>query len=177
MEFWRESDSKYKASDLFVKGTYGNIGASYYRHADSLDGFHEPLAEPGLPPGSAFKSAEDIEQTIDILTLKYHRAPENARISVSADFSYSHRDGMHCAGCHAAQEKPEYAERADHGYQAIADLRVGLKLLRNHDFLVGVEGRRRRQTFQPDSRLEHLIPRDHRLHHSNGSRICRPAER
>ena len=142
MEFWRESDSKYKASDLFLKGTYGNVIASYYRHDDSLDGFHEVIAEPGLPPGSAFKSAEDIEQTIDIVTLKYHRAPENARVTFSGDFSYSHRDGMHCAGCHAAQQEPHFAKRADHGYQAIADLRVGLKLLRNHDFLVGVEGRR-----------------------------------
>lgn len=142
MEFWRESDSKFKASDLFVKGRYGNATASYYRHDDTLDGFHEPILEPGLPPGSAFKSAEDIEQTIDILTFKYHRAPENSRVTYSGDFSYSHRDGMHCAGCHAAQEKAEYAHRADHGYQAIADLRLGIKLLRDHDFLVGVEGRR-----------------------------------
>jgi iron complex outermembrane receptor protein len=142
MEFWRESDSKFKASDVFLKGTYKDFGISYYRHDDSLDGFREELHEPGLPPGSVFASAHDIKQTIDILTLKYNHAPQNAPVTFSADVSYSHRDGMHCAGCHAAQQAPEFSERADHGYQAIADLRMGLNVVRGHDILVGVEGRR-----------------------------------
>lgn len=142
MEFWMHQDSKFRAYDVFVKGEYKDFGFSLYRHDDQLDGFHEEFALPGFPSGSAFRSAEDIRQTIDIVTLRYDRAPENAPVTLSGDFSYSHRDGMHCAGCHAAQEKPEFAERADHGYQAIADFRVGLNLVRNHQFLVGVEGRR-----------------------------------
>lgn len=143
MEFWLEQDSKFRAYDVFVKGEYKDFGFSIYRHDDKLDGFHEEFpAEAGFPPFSAFASAESVKQTVDIITLRYDRAPENAAITYSGDFSYSHRDGMHCAGCHAAQEKPEYSERADHGYQAIADFRMGINLMRNHQFLVGVEGRR-----------------------------------
>ena len=142
MEFWRAEDSKFKASDIFLKGNYKDFGLSIYRHDDTLDGFHEDFALPGFPPGSAFASAEEIKQTIDIYTFRYNRAPQNAKVTVGADVSYSHRDGMHCAGCHAAQQDPHFAQRADHGYQAIADLRVGLNVIPNHEILIGTEGRR-----------------------------------
>jgi outer membrane receptor protein involved in Fe transport len=49
---------------------------------------------------------------------------------------------MHCAGCHAAQEKPQFAQPANHGYQLIGDFRLGLHMIPGHDVLVGVEGRR-----------------------------------
>ena len=49
---------------------------------------------------------------------------------------------MHCAGCHAAQEQPEFAKPADHGYQAIGDFRAGLHMIPGHDILAGIEARR-----------------------------------
>ena len=143
MEFWMEQESKFKASDIFLKATYGDFGLSIYRHDDSLDGFSEEFpVEAGFPPFSSFASADEVRQTVDIYTLHYNRAPAGAPVTISGDISYSHRDGMHCAGCHAAQQDPHFAERADHGYQAIADLRVGLNMIRGHEVLVGVEGRR-----------------------------------
>jgi outer membrane receptor protein involved in Fe transport len=79
---------------------------------------------------------------MDAVTLKYNHAPANAPITYSADFSWSHRFGMHCAGCHAAQEQPEFAKPADHGYQAIGDFRTGLHMIPGHDILAGIEARR-----------------------------------
>jgi outer membrane receptor protein involved in Fe transport len=49
---------------------------------------------------------------------------------------------MHCAGCHAAQEKEEFAHPENHGYQAIGDFRLGLHMIPAHDVLLGVEARR-----------------------------------
>jgi outer membrane receptor protein involved in Fe transport len=49
---------------------------------------------------------------------------------------------MHCAGCHAAQQSEDFSHRADHGYQAIGDFRVGLHMIPGHDLLAGVEARR-----------------------------------
>lgn len=142
IEFWKESGSKFRASDLFLKGGHRDFQLSYYRHADDLDGFSEDLSGEGFPPGTAFKSADKIEQTIDIVALKYNHARANQPLSFSADISYSHRYGMHCAGCHAAPEKPEFSGPEDHGYQLIGDFRMGAHNIRNHDLLFGVEGRR-----------------------------------
>lgn len=142
MEFWRESGSKFRAKDIFVKGTYKNFAASYYRHDDKLGGFREDFGEAGFPPGSEFSSAHNLTQTINIFSLRYKNAPQNSRFNYSADISYSHRDGMHCAGCHAATQEPEFGEAADHGYQAIADFRLGVNPIGGHELLFGVEGRR-----------------------------------
>src|SRR5205807_3689198 len=87
-------------------------------------------------------SAHALKQTMDAVTLKYNHAPANAPITYSADLSWAHRFGMHCAGCHAAQEQPAFAKPADHGYQAIGDFRAGLHMIPGHDILVGVEARR-----------------------------------
>jgi outer membrane receptor for ferrienterochelin and colicins len=142
-EFWTDDGSKYKAKELFVKGSYGDLQGSIYRHSDRLDGFAEEFgAEVGLPPTTEFASAHKLVQTLDIVSLKYNHAPTGAALTYAADFSYAHRNGMHCAGCHAAQEKPEFAEPANHGYQAIGDFRVGLHMIPGHDVLVGLEARR-----------------------------------
>lgn len=142
-EFWLDDGSKIKATDVFVKGSLGNWQASVYRHADKLDGFHEGFPpETGFPPGSAFASARKIEQTLSVASMRYNHAPQNAPVTYSADLSWAHRDGMHCAGCHAAPQAPEFSHPADHGYQAIGDFRAGLHMIPGHDILVGLEARR-----------------------------------
>lgn len=142
-EFWTDDHSKYKANEAFVKGTYGDWQASIYRHDDHMDGFHEELgAAAGLPPTTEFASAHKLEQTLDILSLKYNHAPAGAAVTYAAELSYAHRNGMHCAGCHAAQQSPLFAKPANHGYQAIGDFRVGLHMIPGHDILLGVEDRR-----------------------------------
>jgi iron complex outermembrane receptor protein len=142
-EFWADDRSKYKANEVFLKGSYGDWQASIYRHDDRLDGFAEQLgAAIGLPPTTEFASAHRVVQTLDILSLKYNHAPSGAAITYTADLSYAHRNGMHCAGCHAAQEKPQFSERANHGYQAIGDFRLGLHMIPGHDVLIGFEARR-----------------------------------
>jgi iron complex outermembrane receptor protein len=142
-EFWMDDHSKFKASDLFVKGTFRDFQLSVYRHDDRMDGFNEQFpAEAGLPPFSAFRSADTLKQNMDSVALRYNHAPQGAKVTFSADFGYEHRYGMHCAGCHAAQQRAVYQEPANHGYQAIGDVRVGLRMIPGHDALVGVEARR-----------------------------------
>lgn len=143
MEFWHDDRSKFRATDVFLKGGHRDWQFTYYRHDDKLDGFAEEFGgEGGFPPGSEFASAHKLTQTLDIATLKYaHQRPGDA-LSFSADVSYSHRNGMHCAGCHAAQEEPHFAHPANHGYQLIGDFRLGVHNIPGHDILLGVEGRR-----------------------------------
>lgn len=142
-EFWIDDHSKIKAQDIFIKATMKDLQVSAYRHHDSLDGFDEEFPpETGFPPGSAFASAHDIRQTLDILSLKYNHSPQDAPVTFAADVSYSHRYGMHCAGCHAAQESPDFSGPENHGYQAVGDFRAGLHMIPGHDALVGVELRR-----------------------------------
>jgi iron complex outermembrane receptor protein len=142
-EFWTDDHSKYEANEIFLKGTRGDWQASLYRHSDHLGGFAEELGvEVGLPPTTEFASAHKLRQTMEILTLKYNHSPANAPVTYAADFSYAHRYGMHCAGCHAAQQQEEFAKPADHGYQAVGDFRAGLHMIPGHDILTGVEIRR-----------------------------------
>src|SRR5438874_3601588 len=143
-EIWLDDHSKLKGTDIFVKAQRGDWQVSAFKHDDRMSpGFDEPLGPPaGLPPTTAFRSSDRIVQTLDSFALRYNHAPANAPVTYSADVSYAHRNGMHCAGCHAAQEMPEFSRRADHGYQAIADLRAGLHMIPGHDILVGVEARR-----------------------------------
>ena len=156
-EFWIDDESKIRATDVFIKGTRGDWQASLYRHDDHLNGFDEQFPpDLGLPPGTGFASAHDLIQALTIASVRYNHAPANAPVTYSADFSYAHRNGMHCAGCHAAQELPEFSHRADHGYQAIGDFRAGLHMIPMHDVLVGVEARRldraeHKQELSPDA--------------------------
>jgi outer membrane receptor for ferrienterochelin and colicins len=142
LNFWNDDNSKFRASDLFLKGGHRDFQFSYYRHSDELGGFDEDFSSEGFPPGTAFKSAKNLEQTIDIFTVKYNHRRPNEPLSFSADVSYSHRYGMHCAGCHAAQEKEEFGHAEDHGYQLIGDFRMGVHSIRGHELLFGIEGRR-----------------------------------
>ncbi len=142
-QFWIDEHSKFEAGDFFVKGSHKDFQLELYRHDDRLDGFAEVFPpELGLPPTAGFRSAHRVTQTLYGVTLKYNHAPQNAAITYAADLGWTHRYGMHCAGCHAAAQKPEFSSPADHGYQAIGDLRVGLHMVPGHDALIGVEARR-----------------------------------
>lgn len=142
-EFWIDDKSKIRGTDVFLKGSRGDWQGSLYRHDDHLNGFDEQFPpDLGLPPGTGFTSAHDLIQALTIASLRYNHAPANAPVTWSADLSYAHRNGMHCAGCHAAQESPAFSHRADHGYQAIGDFRAGLHMIPMHDVLVGLEARR-----------------------------------
>ncbi len=113
MVFWADDqNSKVEGSDVFLKAGYKGMEASYYRHEDTVDGFSEPIPQPGLPPDAAFYSADTLRQTVDIFAAKYDYA-NTGKWSVGGDFSYSRRFGAHCAGCHAAAEAPELAAPAN----------------------------------------------------------------
>lgn len=142
VEFWLENESKYQATEIFAKGTFKDFQLSLYRHEDKLGGFSEPFPIPGLPPGAVFESVHEITQTLEMVTMKYQRAREQAPVTFSADVSWTHRTGMHCAGCHASTQREEFGHEADHGYQAIGDFRAGLQMIPGHEILVGLEARR-----------------------------------
>jgi outer membrane receptor protein involved in Fe transport len=152
-EFWLENDSKIKASDVYVKAAYKGFSAAYYRHDDRLDGFREDFGEAGFPPGSAFASADPLKQSLDVASLRYE-SPKGKPFSVSADFGYSGRKGMHCGGCHAASQRTEYRHRADHGYTLTGDVRLGIHTIASHDILVGVEARK----LDPGDHKDELAP-------------------
>jgi outer membrane receptor protein involved in Fe transport len=142
-QFWIDDRSKFQASDIFLKASLGDWQISGYRHDDHLDGFTETFPpETGLPPTAGFRSAHSLTQTMDAVTLRYNHAPQDAPVTYSANLSWAHRFGMHCAGCHAAAEQPAFAKPADHGYQAIGDFRTGLHMIPGHDLLAGIEARR-----------------------------------
>jgi iron complex outermembrane receptor protein len=142
LTFWRDDHSQFRASDVFLKGSHRDFQVEYYRHSDRLDGFREDLTPAGLPPGTAFASAHEVTQTLEILALKYNHQQAGDPFTFSSDISYAHRFGMHCAGCHAAQEKPEFGKPANHGYQLTGDFRLGVHMIPGHDILLGLEGRR-----------------------------------
>jgi iron complex outermembrane receptor protein len=141
MEFWMDDGGHSKGTDVFSKVTWKGLQASYYRHEDKMGGFDEELPIPGLPPGTAFKSAPEVGQTVDIAALRYDQDPKGRDFTVSASASYAHRFGTHCAACHAATEHPHFEGQADHGYQALGDFRVNYRGIKGNELLVGVEGR------------------------------------
>ncbi len=136
--FWIEdNDSEIEGSDIFVKAKRGGFEASYYRHEDELDGFSNPL---GFVPG-AFRSADKIKQTVDILAFKTsHELRQD--LTFSSDISYAQREGSRCSSCHAAPQNEAFSDTVDHGFQLIGDFRLGLRMLPSHDILIGLEARR-----------------------------------
>ncbi|MEM7582288.1 MAG: TonB-dependent receptor [Acidobacteriota bacterium] len=138
--FWFEdnSDAEIEGSDIFVKAKRGGFEVSYYRHQDELDGFSNPL---GFIPGASFRSADKIEQTVDILAFKTSHELRSG-LTFSSDISYAQREGSRCSSCHAAPENPAFADTVDHGFQLIGDFRLGLQMIPSHDILIGVEARR-----------------------------------
>ena len=141
MEFWIDDRSKFRASDIFLKGSHKDLLVEVYRHDDRLDGFAEPFPT-AAQPSRQFASTHSLKQTVDIVALKYNHAPQNARITLAADASWSHRSGMLCAGCHAAEQQAAFSQPQNHGYQAIGDFRAGLHMVPGHDILIGLEARR-----------------------------------
>lgn len=142
-EFWMDDHSKFKASDIFVKGSFKDVQVEVYRHDDTMNGFAEVFPpQLGLPPTAGFRSAHTLKQNVDSFALRYNHAPQGAAITYSADLGYQHRYGMHCAGCHGAQATPIFQGPENHGYQAIGDFRLGLHMIPGHDVLIGLEARR-----------------------------------
>lgn len=142
LEFWTDDNAHIRASEIFLKGNYKDWQGEFYRHDDNQQGFSEAFNIPGLPPGG-FTSAHQIKQTMDVAAIRYNHAPDGAKLTYAADLSWSHRFGMHCAGCHAAPENPvDFQKPENHGYQAIGDFRLGIKMIPGHDVMVGAEFRR-----------------------------------
>ncbi|MEM7356020.1 MAG: TonB-dependent receptor, partial [Acidobacteriota bacterium] len=155
--FWFEdNDSEVEGSDLYIKGKYGNFEASYYRHEDDTEGFNFPL---GFIPGASFNSAETISQTVDIFAFKSsHELRQD--LTFSTDFSYAQREGSRCSSCHAAAQNSAFADTVDHGYQLSGDIRLGLRMIPNHDILIGIEARRVDAGDQTDQLLQPSATQD-----------------
>ena len=142
MAFWADAnDSSVRGFDGFIKGSYKDWQFSYYRHNDSFDGFEEEIPDPTLPPGTAFRSAEKLDQTVDIVAAKYEHAL-NAKVSLGGDVSFARRNGSHCAACHGAKEMPQFEHSANHGFQLIGDFRATMRPMPSHTVLAGIEARK-----------------------------------
>jgi iron complex outermembrane receptor protein len=137
MNFWKTSDSK--GTDIFLKGTYKRLQASYYRHQDSMDGFEFVI--PATPP-LVWASADKVGSTVQIAALKWDQDPKDRKLTIGVNASFAHRYGTHCAACHAAKQAPGFDEKQGHGFQLLGDFRLNYTGIENNDLLIGVEGRK-----------------------------------
>jgi outer membrane receptor for ferrienterochelin and colicins len=157
IRFWTDGGSEVEGTDFFFKGVYKDFELSYYRHDDDADGFDNP----GFRPGSRFRSAETISQTVEILATKFQHEWASG-LSFAADVSFAQRDGSRCAACHAAPQAPAFEGTIDHGHQLIGDFRLGKKW-KNHDLLFGVEarevdtGEHRDELLSPDATTSKVV--------------------
>lgn len=142
LEFWMENDAQAKGYDLYLKGQAAGFTGSFYRREDAFDGFVDVVGSPTLPPDSVFRSAEEIEQTINIASLSYEYAPDPERWSVRSNVSFANRDGSHCAACHARAQNSDFEKSEDHGSQAFANVRLESGQIGRHRALIGAEWRR-----------------------------------
>lgn len=122
--------------DLFAKLVWREWQMSYYRISDALDGFVNRF-------GSAvFRSADKVEQTVDVASIKRAFTSEDGRWSADVQASRAERDGSHCGACHARSQDPGFASPVDHGFQNYAEAYVGFKADDRHSLLAGVEWRK-----------------------------------
>ena len=143
LSLWaEEQEAEARGYDLFLKFRHKGFQATYYRLEDTFEGFEHDVGSPGLPPGSVFRSAEEIEQTIDILGLQYFHEAESGKWSFTANASHAQRDGSHCGACHAPAQAPEFLESEDHGFQTYLHTQLTMQVAERHELLVGLEGRR-----------------------------------
>ncbi len=142
VEYWVERDSEANGFDAYTKVRHKGFEFSYYRHEDSLDGVVDEIGSPNFPPGTAFRTNDEIEQVVEIAAVKYEHTTEDKALSFSGDISYAQRTGSYCSSCHGLPDtRADFGKTADHGFQSIVDLRVGVHSLDPHDLLIGVESR------------------------------------
>lgn len=139
-QLWLETaDAEVRASEVFLKTNIGGSSLSYYRLEDRVDGFESPL--PAVTPTAVFRSAEEIEQKVEIWAGQFSKMTSYGH-TISSNMSYAKRDGSHCAACHSPTSDEYSTEIADHGYQAFGDLNLELAVSQQHTVLAGVEVRR-----------------------------------
>ena len=140
--FWfEENDAESSSYDFYLKGKYKDFQASWYRLEDRFDGFSDPINAPFLPPGSAFTSADQIRQEVNIASFKYATGAEDESWTFEGNASYADRNGSSCASCHAAQQSSNFAATKDHGSQIFANAQFSYAGIPNHQLLVGAEYR------------------------------------
>jgi len=140
--FWYESnDSDAQSYDFYMKAKLGDMQFSWYRLEDKFDGFNERFSSPPFPSGSAFRSAETIEQEVNILAINYVNTSENGNWSAEGNISFANRDGSSCGSCHAAQQNTEFPGEKDHGSQLFANAQVVFRGVDRHEILLGAEYR------------------------------------
>lgn len=140
--FWyEENDSDAKSYDFYMKAKYRDMQFSWYRLEDKFDGFEQEFSSPPFPTGSAFRSADSIEQDVNILALNYANTSEDGDWSLEANVSYASRDGSSCGSCHAAQQDSAFPGQKDHGSQMFANAQAVFRGIDHHEILLGIEHR------------------------------------
>ena len=125
--------------DLFTKLNYGEFEFTYYRLVNEVDGYVEHPG--GFPPGTVFRSAEEIEQSVNIIGFSYQHVSESGRLTAELQGSHAQREGSSCAACHAPAQTPESTLSSDHGYQNYIEGHLNYQVNENHEVMVGAEWR------------------------------------
>ncbi len=135
LDVWRNTGGA-ESTDLFIKAQLGNFQASWYRLDDEFAGYVNELDNGGV-----FRSANSIEQTVDIAALNYKHQSADGRWSASGNLSYAKRDGSHCAACHSPSNNQNFRRPTDHGNQLFANGQVNVQLNDYNEVMFGAEFR------------------------------------
>jgi iron complex outermembrane receptor protein len=135
MEFWLEGPSRIDADNLLLKGKYGGWRLSYQRYSDEIEAFREQLG------ASLFRSADPLEQRVDLAALSYDGTVAGGRVTLAGNLSHTRRDGMFCGSCHAFNQRPEFSRRAHGENETLGELRASFAPVASHRVLLGVEGK------------------------------------
>lgn len=136
---WLDNGSNSSGQDFFIKANYKDIELSYYRRQDKFDGFSN-LIVPEV--GARFESVENIEQEVNIASIKHQKKADNDSWNVQSTLSYANRNGSHCGACHASSQSLDFSKKIDHGYQLFGNVQVGINSIENHSILFGAEFRK-----------------------------------
>ena len=165
---WENSDAE--SYNLFARVDVSDWQFSLYHLRDVFNGYSDPVAIAGLPPGE-FGSADSIEQDVTIAAAQYEHTADDERWSFRANASFSKRDGSHCTACHSPNTTPEFNQSADHGHQNFVKTHLAVALSETNELLVGAEVR----DIDSGDHSEELLGSDlvpghsHGMHHSEDS--------
>jgi iron complex outermembrane receptor protein len=150
LQFWIDSESRYTADNVLVKGKLGGWRLSYQRYSDEIDAFRERFS-----PTLEFRSADPLEQQVDLASLAYDGTLLGGKVTLGGNLSHTRREGMFCGSCHAFGQRREFAHPAGGESETLGELRASFRPVPSHRVLVGVEAK----AVRAGDRTLELMPR------------------
>lgn len=141
-EFWLKNNAFTENNEFYVKYKGPNLQLTWYRKSDSTDGVSQAIELPQLPPNAIYRTADKIEQTVNLYSAQYNRTAASERWDFQANTSYANRHGGHCATCHSSSADDRFDQSVDHGYQWFSNAQLNIKQGNAHKWTLGIEHRK-----------------------------------